>query len=174
MITLYTVDRTGFYLQNKNPELLKRILNQPELDDYIANLFPDGVSPHGFRYFLDSRCDAMLSSLELHLEMHRRALYPEKPSRMTSIFCCLTLEEALIFRQNHGQSDFPIYEVVCDESKIHIGDMEVLKHGGSVLILSHHTSLYWSGGDLREFAPNHRPFYEVLVPLPVTIGRQVA
>lgn len=174
MITLYTVDRIGFYSQNKNPGLINRRLNQPELDGYIGSLFPDGISPHGIRYFWSSQCDAMLSSLELHLEMHRRALNPEKPSRMTSIFCCQTLEEALIFRQHHGEPGHPIYEVVCDESKIHIGDMETLKHGGSVLILSHHISLYWSGEDLREFDPNHQPFYEVLVPLPVTIGRQVA
>ncbi|EIV5186959.1 hypothetical protein [Serratia marcescens] len=175
MITLYTVDRLGFYQSNKYISLIKRSVNRPELDDYLDKLFPNGLSHHGMTYFWSghSKPVDIASALELHIEMHRRALHADKPSRFTSIFCCQSIDEAIQFRDRNGPACFPIYEVQCDEKTIHIADMNIINPAATTLVFSQHMDMYWSGQSVKEFLPDHPEFKEVIVPLPATIGARV-
>ncbi|SKA20068.1 hypothetical protein [Pantoea eucalypti] len=168
MITLYTVDRGGYFDSGNTPHLTE--LNGTgltELDQYIQMLFPDGMSPHGHKYFFNSNSSVMKidCSTELHLEMHRRAFHSHKPSRFTSLFACQAIEECIVFRQKYGSARNPIYSFEIDEKDVHFGDMELLKAGCSTLAFSYHLDLYWSGESFCKYEPSHTPFYEVLVNL---------
>ncbi|MGA9617041.1 MAG: hypothetical protein WBR09_07720 [Serratia proteamaculans] len=176
MITLYTVDRLGFYQNNKHISLVKKSVNRPELDEYIDRLFPNGLSRHGMLYFWSGQSTpkGMAPALELHLEMHRRALHPQKPSRFASIFCCQSLDEAIQFRDKDGPASFPIYEVTCDEKTIHVADMNIINPAATTLVFSQHMDMYWSGKSMKELIPAHPEFNEVIVPLPATIGNRIA
>ncbi|SQJ21889.1 Uncharacterised protein [Serratia rubidaea] len=176
MVTLYTVDRLGFYQNNKHISLIKQSSNRPELDEYLNRLFPDGLSHHGMVYFWSSHSKPIdiEPTLELHIEMHRRAFHPHKPSRFTSLFCCQSIDEAMAFRDRKGSASFPIYEVICDEKIIHSADMNIINPAATTLVFSQHMDMYWSGQSLKEFCPEHPEFNEVLVPLPATIGNRVA
>jgi hypothetical protein len=176
MITLYTVDRLGFYQNNKHISLIKKSVNRPELDEYLDRLFPNGLSHHGRLYFWSGHSTPkhMESALELHLEMHRRAFHPHKPSRFVSIFCCQSIEEAIQFRDRGGPANFPIYEVTCDEKNIHVADMNIINPTATTLVFSQHMDMYWSGKSMKGFIPTHPEFNEVIVPLPATIGKRIA
>ncbi|MGA7507160.1 MAG: hypothetical protein WBW72_02440 [Erwinia billingiae] len=168
MITLYTVDRRGYFEGGNTPHLIAHsTTGLAELDQYIQKLFPNGMSPHGNQYFFNNNSSVMKTdcSTELHLEMHRRAFHANKPSRFTSIFACQKFEECIAFRQKHGSISNLIYSFEIEEKDVHIGDMELLKAGCSTLVFSHHLDLYWSGEDFCKYMPSHKPFYEVLVNL---------
>ena len=118
----YSADRRGFYwpdgelgLWTKDP--MKRPFwcvpgrfEKKELEDHLLELFPEGLSLHGWQYLLDRHDfirhpvtnDVFVNhtwQVELTFEMVRRAVFPKMNSRLQSYFAWETLDDARNFRE---------------------------------------------------------------------------
>ena len=106
----YSVDRSGLYqtggtldLWQQDPRLGRPFWRLPdwfEADDlraHAAELFPDGLSPHGWQYMVErhdfirpTNSDALFVNhnmvVELVFEYVRRAVFPSRCSRFQSFF----------------------------------------------------------------------------------------
>jgi hypothetical protein len=110
----YSVDKRGSYYAGGSLELLThdpkrrpfwRVpgrFEKKELEDHLVELFPEGLSPHGWRYMLDRyefirdpiSSDAFVDhtwQVEFTFEMVRRAAFPKMNSRFQSYFAWETL-----------------------------------------------------------------------------------
>ncbi len=60
---------------------------------------------------------------EMAYEQIRSVYFPYRPSRLSSLFCFLTIDEANLFRTHiNGFSDHHLYEVGSDESDVFVAD----------------------------------------------------
>ena len=170
MKTFYTVDRRGIYTQQQQFELIKPNIKPDELQTIAQKFFNQGYSPQGDAYFLSGQAIATDRSvmIDFSLELYRRAFYPDKPSRYTSIFACTNIEDADKFRKGFSTSNAQIYEINCQEGEFHIGDMSLLTNDATNLTYAYLLEQYWAGTTTSQ-----NPFWEVLIPLPVTIGKSV-
>lgn len=171
MTTYYTVDSGNYYSPGMIANPLTPSIQPIELQNMVTSLFPRGVSKHGDGYFLSGNALAgqIDYSIDWGLEFYRRAMRPDTPSRYECIFACESLEGALAFRLQYRSQNAPIYEVEADSNLVHRGDMALLNNGNTCLVYTYQIEHYWAG---TTFAPE--PFWEILIPLPATIGNQVA
>lgn len=171
MTTYYTVDSGNFYSTGMIVSPITPSIQPIELHNMVTSLFPHGVSKHGDGYFLSANAKAgkIDYSIDWGLEFYRRAMRPKAPSRYESIFACETLSGAKFFRSQYRNPNAPIYEVKADENLIHRGDMALLDNSNSCLVYTYQIEHYWAGTTY-----NQQPFWEILIPLPATIGNRVA
>ncbi|ECG4947686.1 DUF2441 domain-containing protein [Salmonella enterica subsp. enterica serovar Llandoff] len=158
---------------------------QPEQAAFLNNLFPAGLSRHGYNYLYNpgpmmNSSDGVSRSLGTGLifELVRRSHFPEKPSRYQSLFACQYIDEVKQFRNQRADEDgddekkaAPIYEVITSLD-VHRGDMNLLDTECPVLELYRRAYLYWSGESFPLYE-GYEPFWEILIPLPVQIGARV-
>lgn len=162
------MDRLGTLAEGQVCRLEKYAdVNPQVLADHVEELFPDGVSAHGERYFLRADAQALIVNpmLELFFEQVRRAAFAKRPSRLQSMFAVETLAEANQFQAQHG--GVAIYKVSAEV--IFRGDMSLLQMGNSTLVVSWFAYQYWKG----EAGPAD-PFWEYLLKCPVHVGERVA
>lgn len=168
MPLFYTVDRQN-YLKEDLVIQLRRYENitPPELQAHVDELFPDGVSSHGERYFLRGDSSALIAdpNIEILFEYVRRASYPARPSRFQSVFAFISVDEAKAFRDRYGESNSLIWELEASES--FTADMSLLTAGNSILVYSYFANKYWQG------EPSATPFWEALLFPPVRVLRKV-
>jgi hypothetical protein len=185
----FSLDRRGFYKVGETLDLFKQnpLTNSPllavpnlvmpeELQKHLEELFPDGLSLHGWTYmtwytdFVHSQ-GAKYSNydvtLELVLEYVRRSTFADRPSRLQSYFAFTSLEEAIAFRLNNGATAIsqPIYRLHAD--RIMQADQEWLKLGNQNAIGSLCARKFWSG----TASPN--PKWEYMLVPPVHVLEQV-
>lgn len=177
MTKLYIVDRYNRY-QEKQIVSLKKFndIIPIELGHLVMELFPDGVSDQGNYYFLSNvpYIDPTIN-IDWSFEFYRRAKHPTKPSRWQSLFAWQSLNEAIAFRKSNGNPDNHIYEFDTDLSKCHIGDMRLLDNPDSALVHTYRAELYWQGQTMpNHIVPGWLTNWEALVPLPITIGKQIS
>lgn len=164
----YTVDRVGTLYEGSECGLVKYSdINPPCLGIHVDELFPDGISTHGERYFLrnDARTQVVDPMLELLFDQVRRAAYLDRPSRFQSMFAVGSLAAAHQFQAQYGGG--AIYRVSADV--IFRGDMNLLNAGNSTLVTSWFAHQYWRGE-----AGSKDPFWEWLLKCPVKVGERVA
>lgn len=144
---------------------------------HVDALFPDGVSQHGEQYLLrgTSAADHVSPNIELVFEYVRRALFPEAPSRFTSVFGWETRADAevgctLIPTMGPGT---PVWLIESDAG--HRADMGLLALQGSILSMSLRAHRYWEGGTLGEDdgTVGHTPAWELLMAPPVRVIERV-
>lgn len=166
---LFMVDRRGIYSTGDiiMPKQFADI-SPVEMSSLADKLFPCGLAPQGERYFIDNRAMIYERSefLDWGLEFYRRGVFPEKPSRYTSLFAWDTPEKAKHFRLTDGKPSDKIFTIQTDS--YHRGDMSLLRNDQTVLGFTYRMELYWSG---KTFNPE--PVWEYICSLPVTIGEQV-
>lgn len=166
-LDFYTVDRKGTLFEGQLCSLVKHTdVEPPVLSEYVNELFPEGVSSHGERYFLQNQSQVMIVSpmLELLFEQVRRAAFSDRPSRFQSMFALETLTEACRFQSQFGSGS--IYKVNADV--VFRGNMNFLNAGNSILATSWFANQYWKGEPgLQE------PFWEFLLKCPVKVGERV-
>jgi hypothetical protein len=168
-LEFYTVDRAGTLDEGQLCSLVKHSdVEPPVLADHVKELFPDGVSTHGERYFLQNEAQAMVVSpiLELLFEQVRRAAFADRPSRFQSMFAFKSLAEACSFLSQFG--DGAIYKVNADV--FFRGNMNLLNAGNSILTTSWFANQYWKG----ETGLQDDPCWEFLLKCPVKVGERVA
>ncbi len=170
-----------------------------ELQNHVDFLFPNGVTPHGEQYFLNSKkspafvhkavnflhsCGSLdqakkdmhstlsnstMALIEILFEYVRRGCFPDKPSRFTSLFGWETLEQAQAFRKKYGKESMPIWKIQAE--KFFRADMNLLSINlPSVLILSYSVHRYWAG---LPAIHNSTPCWEILLPPPIKVLHQV-
>ncbi|HCI5632896.1 TPA: DUF2441 domain-containing protein [Klebsiella variicola subsp. variicola] len=171
MTTYYTVDSGNYYSPGMVAMPITPSIQPIELHNMVTSLFPRGVSKHGDGYFLSASAIAgqISYSIDWGLEFYRRAMHPNAPSRYECIFACESLNGAMAFRAKYRNANVPIYEIEADDNLIHRGDMTLLNNSNSCLVYTYQIEHYWAGTTF-----NQQPFWEVLIPLPATIGSQVA
>lgn len=153
----YHADRLGSIKNLKTIELIKPHVPE-ELRETLLELFPDGISNHGYHYALQSfEGQHTSTSAEQIFELYRQMYFPDKPSRFQSFFAFTSLEDAIKFAPYSN-----IYEVRSDNENYHIGDMNLVK--GETIIQCHKFALdYWSG------RLSDNPLKEVLLVPPIHI-----
>lgn len=166
---LFMVDRRGIY-STGDVIMLKQFadIRPVEMSSLVDKLFPSGLAPQGERYFINNSAMIYERSefLDWGLEFYRRGVFPEKPSRYTSLFAWDTPEKAKHFRLTDCKPSDKIFTIQTDS--YHRGDMSLLRNDQSVLGFTYRMELYWSGNTF-----NPEPVWEYICPLPVTIGEQV-
>lgn len=180
----FSVDRRGFYREGETLSLFEdnplsgRVLLAVEdfitpdhLHDHLKQLFPDGLSLHGWDYI--SRQPLLIQvpghpvqadynlSLELLVEYVRRAAFPNLPSRLQSYFAFASLGEAKGFKTG----DQPIYRVRAD--LVLQRDQRWLRHGHQNAIASYAAHRYWSG------AAATNPKWEHMMVPPVRVLERI-
>ena len=143
----------------------------------ISKHFKNGLSEHGIRYFSDLNAFANIgyfnSTLIEHcIETMRLISFPNVPSRFQSLFAIPTLDELDSWEELYG--DYPIYEVEYDTNNSIQLDASNLKGG-----INEETGEF-SPCYLLSYAKNYlsgkigeNPKMEILIPLPVKIGKRV-
>lgn len=192
---LYHVDRSNELQENQIIQLNKVFFkSDTELCNLFDSLFPNGISRHGELYLNDFftfppneypifclKDD--LEKMGIHvsenlLELYRRANFPEIPSRFTSMFALkniddlkywpeLTKNNFKIFEINY---DGPIYQLDASFIKgaiCHLNDNKNAKIGFYPALIFKEFHQYLSG----HFSNNPKP--EILLPLPITIGKEI-
>ncbi|ELY21154.1 hypothetical protein HALTITAN_2033 [Vreelandella titanicae BH1] len=169
-VELYTVDRLGTLAEGSTCQLQHYNDVSPEvLAEHSNSLFPDGLSRHGEMYFLraESQVQAINPMLELFFEQVRRASFPDKPSRMQSMFAVDCLSSVRDFKIRFKALELPVYKVKAET--VFRADMGLLYGGNSALVTSWFASQYWKG----EAGPE-QPFWEWVLKCPVEIGERIA
>ena len=183
-IPIYSVDRKRIYvvgqtihLYQTDPLKGRPLLNSNtglftsrDIESHIRELFPDGLSAHGWQYMADRVINPVLNgqqytpcnhAIEILFENVRRANFSQRPSRFQSVFGFETAEAAAAFNTG-GWSTFLL------EAKKSIRlDQTWLRISEQSSIASYSAHKYWSG----ESSPN--PQWELLLAPPVRIVDQL-
>lgn len=186
MAVFVTVDRCGNLNSGKQLELITDLskthkisipgmISNDQLLESFRRYYPSGISLHGESYLFGFPSFAEHSGnkefvhvspmIEAIFEQVRRADFPTLPSRFVSMFAWQDLENAYKFKSNYHNQDANIFEVESEE--YFLGDMSLLTIGGQVMNSFELAYKYWSGGR------TDNPFIEVLLPLPVSIGKLI-
>lgn len=175
MSIFYTLDRLGGLQQNMQITLEDAAYPIVPLQAFARQRFSQGVSRHGRVFSLDPNAKILNNSsiqIEILFELYRRAHHPDKPSRYRSMFGCESIREAAYFRgQTQCGIDVGIFEVHSSEG-FHRADMNLLNSNCSPLELEYKAELYWSG-ETGVMPEGYKPFWEILIPLPATIGARI-
>lgn len=193
-MTYYHIDRSGNLHEGKIIELNRDFIpNNADGEFLINRLFQKGVSKHGEHYLSDTiyqfnlnmpifneifNSNAQNSTFfaEYTFELVRRLFFSNKSSRFTSLFALKNYDD-LKFWPEIVSNNYRVFEInTADEYNVF--DANFLKGGlcfsKSCLYQGFSSSInfrqafyYWSG------EKSNSPKPEVLLPLPVKIGRQI-
>ncbi|EPX8934425.1 DUF2441 domain-containing protein [Morganella morganii] len=161
-------------LQNALSMIDPTFCDKDELEAYLSEFFPSGISRHGMQYLLDNNNHirsnykepliTLSPAIEIIYETIRRNEFSEKPSRMTCAFACQSIPDA----QNYfNDASLPIFEI-STKNKYFIADSSLLKIGHNHLSTLVMARKYWSG------STSEAPQLEVLIECPAMIGERVA
>jgi hypothetical protein len=136
---LYTVDRTSKLAENMQIALTRyNDVSPQELQLHVDELFPEGFSVHGERYFLknSSNSNSINPNIELIFEIVRQAHYEDKPSRFQSFFATETVEDAKKFSSKFGTDNDLVFKIECE--CYFKADMSLLTLNNTILVESKH------------------------------------
>lgn len=174
MPVFFTLDRSGKLAPGMVLARAPYNIGVPEFQARALELFPNGVTPHGWNWFVSCNQNMFYidqygvtrwePSTELIFEFVRRAEHPARPSRFESIFACETIDDAERFRNHFSSQSAAIWSVEAGQS--FRADMEALSMvDATPLHAALYAGRYWSG----EQAKPLEPFWEVLLTPPVTV-----
>lgn len=183
MAEFYTVSRkeidglseldlfTGYSTELYNVQGLFSIEDAEKL---LSSLYPNGISRHGKQYLCDKYeigyndegrpFISYTEMIETIFELIRQLKFSEKPSRFTSVFGCLSYEDAITFKNTVAIGSGTIYQVRAES--YFIADMNLLKLATFPANMFF-AERYWRGESLNN------PFWEVLLKPPVKIIKKI-
>ena len=143
---------------------------QAELENLVEELFTDGLTNHGKRYFLDeclviktdqgpAKAVPNTPAVELIVELVRRLEFPEALSRFEAVFAWKSIGEAQDFRNDYGQGKILLVEGEAAGKY----DMNQLYLGGTTVGSWLFARRYWSG------VSGPTPRWEILLKPPVKV-----
>jgi hypothetical protein len=184
----YTVDRSGkagvglsFDLKKDFSQYqiwtVQNVYDEDDVKNRINQLFPDGLSEHGIRYLISQglvifengtrnplQITRTTPMIEAIFELVRKSEFPNRPSRMQSMFAWCDLKDAHEFCSSINCT-CAIYEV--ESNSAFIADRNFLYLGGSVIGAYELARKYWSG----EKGSNCK--LEAVISLPVVLGNTI-
>lgn len=143
---------------------------ESSLHETLSRFLDGKYSRHGFNYLIEKK--SMLSdpglAMELILELIRQKDFPEKPSRLKSLFAWTSIVDADRFRRRENRfKDSPIFEVIPRGTEYHLADMNLLNISCANSEFLQRCEWYWSG----KGGPT--PSWEAIISLPAKIGNAV-
>lgn len=177
MATVFHVDRPGQLTAGQTLTLERMLPVRPGVGpDLLAmatldRLFPAGISRFGAFQTIsqvpwpDTGQTNPEPIIEVIWEAVRRDFYPDRPSRLVSLYAFPDIAAAEQFRDDRAPGS-AIYEIAVADDHFR-GDQEQLDLSDTGLDILAHALRYWDG------APTNNPIWEILVPLPTTIGPAV-
>ena len=172
MALFYHLDRMNSLKENHILSLTQYTDIQPvELQIHVNEMFPEGVSTHGEKYFLKDISTPMMASpnIEIFFEYVRRAFYPNRPSRFQSYFAFEQADDAMVFLNrfpNNPGVTSSLWEIEAES--FFKADMNLLTQQNSILVFSYLANKYWRGETI-----NNSPNWEVLLSPPIRIIRRI-
>ena len=168
-------DTLDLYRRDNSPIFeVTDLFTQDDAKNLIDTLYPNGISNHGKQYLYDkynwindnkqNSYVSYLHIIEITFELVRLWKFPNKPSRFTSMFGCLTIEDAHRFKIEKCNNIGTIYKVATDS--FFKADMHLLLTAtipGNIIIAER----YWTGQQ------GANPFWEVLMTAPVKILEKI-
>lgn len=137
-----------------------------QVSEYVSELYPDGISDHGFHYLFDGQYVDWIK--EAFLENMRLHLFPQSLSRFESFFALpADYVEPFLIKLNIQIEDSNIFEVEsenCAFYDMNLIDKLMLAGVGGAQFFAYQ---YWAG------ERSENPLLECLLPFPVTIGNKV-
>lgn len=143
----YHVDRSNTLQVGQNVQMSNLPMPTQALVKTLEELYPEGLSHHGISYLVDPDTRMYINTNIEHIfELYRQLYFPDKPSRFQSFFCFVALEQAIKFYNQNScwYNEAKILKIDTGDSKIHIGDMDLLK-GDTILQCHDNAMRYWSG-----------------------------
>lgn len=180
MPEFFTVDRSGSLRSGQVLDIDLHLTGLPlyavsgyysgaDLEAFARDLFGGGISRWGKAYLFNQHITGpnvpVSLAIELVVELVRRESFPERPSRLSSVFGSSTLDDARQFKTLYGTPSDPIFRVSCDTS--FRCDFDLLRMGHSILAAWLLATKYWSGKQ----GPD--PTWEELLVPPVNIMERV-
>lgn len=195
---LYHIDRSNSLSTGDVIHLNKEINLNKDCGSYFLNdCFPNGISKHGEHYLEDfvtilKNNDPVISVKKINdeigicisefsIELIRRCKYPHLPSRFTSLFCLPSLDDLKQWPELETEN-YSIFEIEYNSNNVYIFDAShircslahipqnnnvISKYGFSPSITYTTIDEYLS----QKISQN--PKLEVLVPLPITVGKKI-
>jgi hypothetical protein len=171
----FTVDRTSTLHPGLVFDRQEIALDPPEMQQFARDLFPDGVTRHGWQYFVNpvqllapGGANASFIS-DFAFELVRRSYAPHRPSRYTSVFGWGSVEDAVAFRTTFCAGQGSVWEL-DGPAEAFRADMRCLNIGGTSLSTWYLACRYWDG---EPNDANAEPMWEYLLELPVTVVDRV-
>lgn len=180
---VYHIDRSFNLKEGQVIELDKEYFkNIPHLEEPMGRYFPDGVSYHGKSMTSNSATNSInnirLPIIEPFFEMVRLKSFPTMPSRYQVLFAVDYLKDIELWKADMLAKNVPfkVFEIEVHKSSMLRLDARWLDYGieqtNDSLSLEPHTLManayqYWAKKSHKQ------PKHEVLLSLPVTIGKEV-
>ncbi|PQJ84534.1 hypothetical protein [Aliivibrio sifiae] len=173
MAVFYTVDRSGSLSEGLTIDLY----NENESFVYNCNIGGcskpfslSGLSSHGWYNYRNHSTQS--GQYEFNLECIRRVFYPNKPSRLQSMFAWGHFNHAVNFihQKNYFPESGVFYIFEFEATNFHKGDMSFCSPQYQGLMDSRFKQ-YWAGDFDLSSQSEHQ--YEFLIPLPIAIRRLV-
>lgn len=142
----------------------------PEVNSLLTELYPDGLSHHG-RYYCTQNLheegsdDLWDFSCEAVFELVRARRYPERPSRLESVFGFETLDAVETFLAEFVDSSHAVWKV--ETARGFAADMNLVDAPDYARGL-HRAEYYWRGETFLD-----DPLWEVLLEPPVEVVERV-
>ncbi|MDK9366440.1 DUF2441 domain-containing protein [Lelliottia wanjuensis] len=174
MAIYYTLDRSA---QCESDQIFTYEMIAP--NDWLRNddgtLMGFAVSRHGKQYLngsLHNNPNSNNVAIEFIFELIRRQHFPDKTTRFCCMFAAETLEGAQAFRATtQWNRPYKIFSIEHN-GPIHRGDMNLLSSSGNMFEVERRAMAYWCG-ETYEMYPGYQPYWEILIPLPVRMGKIV-
>ncbi len=192
----YHIDRSNKLQENQIIQLNKYFFkSDPEICSFFASLFPNGISRHGEQYlndfftfppnmspifYLKTDLECMGTHVsENLLELYRQSSFPEIPSRFTSMFALKNIDD-LKYWPELTKNDFKIFEIDYS-GPVYQLDASFLKSAICYLDQNNKNARigFYPALILKEFHQylsgriSNNPKPEILLPLPITIGKEI-
>lgn len=181
MAIAYHIDRLGNLSENSTIELDKNSFQDAcDENPFFNHLFSNGVSSHGYQYldgYYPSKHDPSFfisTILEVELELMRAAYYKDNVSRLQAFFAVPTLDDVEKWVKIFNVQNYKVFEVEYDPSTANLRDANLIKFAngnedGSYKpwLDFYYLNQYLQGNMTDDPSP------ELLIPLPVKIGRQI-
>ena len=141
-----------------------------DLENLAEELFTDGLTYHGKKYFLDeclviktdqgpASAVPNVPAVELIVELVRRLEFPEALSRFEAVFAWKSIKQAQEFCNDYGQGKI----LLVEGEKVGKYDMNQLYLGGTTVGSWLFARRYWSG------VAGPTPRWETLMKPPVKV-----
>lgn len=172
----YHIDRNNNIHNNYLELNTSEFLDVCQLSKYFNMMYENGLSNHGITYLSDINAFQNLQEfnnmmIEHFVEFVRVIKFPNIPSRFQCLFAIPSLEDINKWPELSG--DYSIYEIEYDTDKVAILDANQLNGGINTNgNYSPCTNIVYAekylSGELSE-----SPKLEILIPLPVKIGKKI-
>lgn len=167
--TYYHVDRGDELEPGDALELARPDEWEQAVDAALAEWYPEGFSHHGRHYCTQPLHEGDVDDLwdfacEAIFELVRVGRYPERPSRLQSIFSFASVADVEAFLDDFGAEPFTVWEVRADRGfRADMNLVDAVDFARGLARADH----YWRGGTFLD-----DPLWEVLLVPPVEVVRE--